>query len=571
MKTLRLDDSSYTVIWERALRRLQERSDWWSHREPSDPGVTLLEMWAVLCDMQSFYLDQLQESHYRGFLKLLGIPADQGSSARVRILFRRVTESCILPPGTKMLADTMVFETVGEEELTANRICGLIRGADGYRAPAMLLSRKYSLSLKRSEELFSILLEKPLKAGHRFSFYVLLDERLQRNPPAPGFSLVRLVWEYETESGWRTARTLRDETAGLLYSGYICLETDFPMKAGEGGCEIRCRVAEGEYDELPTLYTISLNTIEAVQKDTRCCQEYGSFSQSRAGIEMRSYLARTGRIRVFSKQGEGLWKEITGECRIDPPVTAGGQSRYIYYHGDADVKFICSAEGFEEEYRPCPITGVTAQRIVFPWKNILRDSVELMLAQDEEGLYMEYRMTDPEEIRVPAAWHWGEREGEIVFGDGRHGDIPKASKGGLLLTSLALFGGEKGNVSIGRVRRLERQEFFPGVFCTNLMTGRGGRDRRSFAEQFREAGASLAGLNRIVTGEDAAELAVRAPGLLVREAGAEWRDNCLVVTIKPKAASMGKYCMERYREIAEAYLEQYRPAGIGIRVEIAGR
>lgn len=570
MEALKLDDSSYTAIWERVVHRLQERSGWWSHREFSDPGITLLEMWAVLCDMQSFYLDQIQESHYRGYLKLLGIPADQGSCACVRTLFRRVAEECVLPPGTKLLADTMVFETVVEEELTDNRICSLIRGADGYRAPAMLFSRKCSFALKRSEVLFSILLEKPLKAGHRFSLYVLLDERRQRNPPAPGFSLVRLAWEYETEGGWRTARTLRDETEGLLCSGYVCLETDFPMKAGQdGSCEIRCRVAEGEYDELPTLYSISMNTVEAVQRDTRCCQEYGSFSQSCAGIELRSYLAKTGRIRVFAGLGEGLWKEITGECRMDPPVTAGGQKRYVYFHGNADVKLVCSAEGFEEEYRPCPITGVTAQRIVLPWKNILRDSVELMLAQDEEGLYREYRMTDPEEIRVPAAWHWGE-EGEIVFGDGRHGDIPKASEGGLLLTSLALFEGERGNVSIGRVRRLERPELFPNMSCINPMTGRGGRDRKSFAEQFREAGAALSGLNRIVTGEDAAELAVRVPGLLIQEAAAEWRENRLVVVIRPKAASMGKYCTERYREIAEAYLEQYRPAGIKIQVEIAG-
>lgn len=568
METLKLDDSSYTAIWERVARRLQEQSDWWSHRELSDPGITLLEMWAVLCDMQSFYLDQLQESHYRGYLKLLGIPADQGSSACVRVLFRHLEADCILPGGTKMLADTMVFETVGEEKLTDNRICGLIRGADGYRAPAMLLSRKYSLGLKQAEVLFSLLLEKPLEEGQRFSFYILVDERRQRNPAAPGFSLVRLIWEYETAEGWRAARILEDETEGLLYSGYVRLETDCPMAAGqEGGYGIRCRLAEGEYDELPTLYKISLNAVEAVQKDTRCCQEYGRFSGSCTGAELHSYLAKTGRVRVFARQGEGLWKDITGECRIDPPVTAERKRRYAYFQGDAEVKFVCSTEGFEEEYRPCPITGVTAQRIVLPWKNILRDSVELMLAQDEEGLYREYRGTDPEEIRVPAAWHWGEEESELVLGDGRHGDIPKASEAGLLLTSLALFEGEKGNVSIGRIRRLEQPELFPGMSCTNLMPGKGGRNRRSCAEQFRQLSAVPGSLNRMVTGEDAARLARSVPGLLIQDAGAEWKENRMVVTIRPRTP-LGKYCRERYREMAEAYLDQYRPAGVGVRVEI---
>lgn len=569
LEPLKLDDSSYTAIWKKAVRKLQERAGWWSHRELSDPGITLLEMWAILCDMQSFYLDQVQESHYRGYLKLLGIRPDEGSCAHVRILFRHVAADCTLPAGTRLVADTMTFETLEEAELTDNSICGLLRGADGYRASGMLLSRKYSLGLKKAEVLFSFLLKKPLRTGHRFSFFILLDERQQRNPPVPGFSLVRLVWEYQTEEGWREARTLQDETGGLLYSGSICLKTDRPMAAGrEGSYEIRCRVAEGEYDEMPTLYKISLNAVEAVQKNTRCCQEYGRFSESCVRAELRSYLAKTGKVQVFAEQGEGLWRDITAGCRIDPPITAERQRRFVYFQGEANVKFVCSAEGFEEEYGPCPVTGVTGQRILLPWETVLRDSVELMLAQDEDGLYREYRRTDPEEIRFGNAWHWGEKQNEIVLGDGRHGDIPEASERGILLTSLALFEGEGGNVSIGRVRGLETPGLFPEMYCSNLMTGRGGRSRRLPSEQFREAGAALEGLNRVVTREDAAELARRIPGLLVRDARAEWKENRLVVTIVPKV-SLGRYCEEQYRNMAERYLEQYRPAGIGIRVEIA--
>ncbi|MCM1057190.1 MAG: hypothetical protein NC517_06235 [Firmicutes bacterium] len=569
MELLELDNSSYSDIWEKVREKLRERADWWSHRELSDPGVTLLEMWAVLCDMQSFYLDQMQESHYRGYLKLLGIPPDTGSCARVMIQFWQVAADCILPAGTRLLADTMSFEIPAEMELTANRICGLIRGADGYRASAMLLSRKFRLALKKSEFLFTFALEKPVQAGRRFLFFVLVDERRKRNPPIPEFSLVRLAWEYRTAHGWREAKTLKDETYGLLYSGCVCLETDYPMTAGENGrYEIRCRVAEGEYDEMPTLYKISLNAVEAVQKDTRCCQEYGAFSQECGRAEMQSYLAKTGEIRVFAEQGEGFWKEITDRCRIEPPIAAEGQSRYVYFQGDARVKFVCSGEGFEEEYGPCPIAGVTGQRIQLPWKNILRDSVELMLAQDESGLYREYRRTEPEEIRVDNAWHWDERENEIVLGDGRHGDIPPACEKGLLLTSLALFEGEQGNVSIGRVRRLEKKELFPKISCSNLLAGVGGRTPQSPSEQFKRVGEALGQINRIVTKEDAEKLAVRTPGLRVRSARAQWQDNKLKVTIFP-GVSLEEYCREQYRKAAEQYLEQYRLAGMGISVETA--
>lgn len=574
---IKLDDSSYDTIWERALARLKGRGEWWSHREISDPGITLMEMWAVLCDMQSFYLDQIQESHYRGFLKLLGIRPDNGSCAEVWIQFQNVRQDCILPAGVRMLADTMVFETTEEVELTANRICGFFRG-DGGQASDMLLFRKSRLELKKAEMLFSFLLKRPLGAGHKLSLFVLVDETGRRNPPGQGFSpLVRLGWEYWTEEGWRAAEVLRDETLGLFYSGCVCLLTDTPMRAREGrGYEIRCRILEGEHDEMPVLYKISLNAARVIQRDTCCCQEYGVFSRSCLRVELKSYLGKTGLIRVFARQGKELWREITGDCGIGPPIGPGRQKRYVYFNGEAEVKFVCSREGFEEEYGPCSVTGVTGQRIPLPWDNILRDSVELMLPMggpmggpmEEEGLYREYKCADPEEVRLENAWHWQDGEGSIVLGDGRHGDIPPASGKGLLLTSLALFQGEKGNVSIGRIRCLERPELFHQITCSNPLAGKGGRGRLQPSAQFAEAADELKKPNRIVTCEDAERLAGEVPGLLVKSTKARWQGGMLVVTIEPKVTLESGYCRQQYKRMAERYLEQYRPAGMGLKIEL---
>lgn len=568
MKPIMLDDSSYDAIWERALASLKGRGDWWSHRDISDPGITLMEMWAVLCDMQSFYLDQIQESHYRGYLKLLGIRPDNGRCAGVWVQFKDIRQDCILPAGTRVLADTMVFETTEEIGLTANRICGFFRG-DGSRVLDMLLSRKSRFELKKAEVLFSFLLKRPLRAGHRLSFFVLLDETGQRNPPGQDFfPLVRLGWEYWTEEGWREARVLRDDTLGLLYSGCVCLLTDASMRVREGrGYEIRCRVLEGTFDEMPVLYKVSLNVVQVMQRDTCCCQEYGVFSRSCPKIEMQSWLGKTGLIRVFARQKKELWREITGDCGIGPPISPGRQKRYVYFKGEAEVKFVCCREGFEEEYGPCAVIGVTGQRIPLPWENIMRDSVELMLPMGDEGLYRDYIRVDPEEVRLENAWHWRDGEDCIVLGDGRHGDIPPASQKGLLLTRLALFQGEKGNVSIDRIRCLERPELFHGITCSNPMPGKGGRARREPSVQFAEAADELQRLKRIVTCEDAERLAGEVPGLLVKSAKARWQEGMLVVTIEPKPTLGNGDCRQQYRTMAERYLEQYRPAGIRLRVE----
>ena len=124
LEKISLDESSYESVYENAMARIRKAAPWWTHREASDPGITLLEMWSVLADMQSFYLDQVQDSHYRKYLKLLGIPLQEGQCASVWVSFEDIREDIRLPRGTKLTADKMVFETEEEEELTANSLCG---------------------------------------------------------------------------------------------------------------------------------------------------------------------------------------------------------------------------------------------------------------------------------------------------------------------------------------------------------------------------------------------------------------------------------------------------------------
>lgn len=569
----KLDIINYDKIWEKVLEKLERRASRWSHREVSDPGITLLEMWAVLCDMQCFYLDQIQESHYRKYLRLLGIAPDEGNCAEAWVLFQDVEEDCTLPAGTRLLADTTVFETEEPAALIANCICGLTKEEKGKQVVVVQHKRKNRIILPRAGILFSILLKEPLREGQEFLLHVLLDETIGRNPVPPDFSLVSLAWEYWTQEGWREAETLRDDTCGLLRSGCICLRVDSSMKDyGEVDGEkyrIRCRVREGEYDAMPVLYKVSLNMVRVLQKKTLCCHEDGEFPESGGQIKLQSYLARTGSIRVLADQGDCRWKEITEACDIDPPVTAKGEERYVRFRGKGKVRVLCYAEEFTEKFGACPTTGVAGQQIRIPWENVLRNSVELMLAQDETGCYREFSCREPEETRYDNAWHWQEEGNSIVLGDGRHGSIPTASENGLLFVSLSLSKGRKGNVSIGRIDCLENKFLFPKMTCENPMPGREGRDRKLPSDQFREAGESLKYLNRIVTKEDAAELAKRTPGLLIEDAKAQWQDLTIVVTVVPKASVKGGNYVQRYRDEVEKYLEQYRPAGTRIRVEMA--
>ena len=573
-----LDDSSFEELYGQAMERLRRQAPWWTHTEVSDPGIMLVEMWAMLTDMQSFYLDQVQESHYRKYLKLLGIRPEEGECARTWVFFEQVGEERTVPGGTKLLADGLVFETEEEVRLAKNDLVGFYLESGRNLIRKMKLSRKSSFALGQGEQLFSFALEEPPAPGKIFSFFVLMKEYPKRRRDERDFWLVRLGWEYRTKEGWREAQVVRDDTRGLLYSGLICLRMDTPMSGeGENGYEIRCLVREGDFDVRPVLYKLYLNAAAVVQRDTLCCREEFLFTKDVHRVALQSYLARTGRLWILRKRTDGpgtedgeLWEDITDSphIRLDPPVTAECPERYLTYAGEGQVRVVCSDARIAPEELVREVTGISTQQITMPWNNrVLRSGTEIMLGQGGKGLYRRCRRAEPEEDRYGNAWHWKDGETVIVLGDGRHGEIPPPSVNGLHFVSLVLWEGEKGNVAVGRITGWERPELFPGIVCLNRLPAGGVRDCKSPSEQFREVGKQLSYSGRMITGADMEILAMRTPGLLLAKAHAGWKDGVLEVTLTPQN-KLSRCCEECYRRQAERYLEQYRIAGTRMRIEI---
>ncbi len=575
-----LDDSSYRDIYEKAMERLQRQAPWWTHREISDPGITLLELWALLADMQSFYLDQIQESHYRKYLKLLGIAPDEGECARAWIFFDQVEEACTIPRGTKLLADRMVFELEEDTVLTPNCLTGFYQDDDINRIEVMGMRRKTRFVLaedkngKGNKPLFTLWLKNAVEKGQELTLFVLLSEKDDRNPATGEFRMAYLAWEYRTSSGWREAETVFDETGGLLYSGRVRLRVDGEMAAAEKGYAIRCRIREGAYDVMPVLYKICLNTGRVIQRDTRCCEESFFLSGRQPCAFLQSYLAKTGEVQVFIRRGEDIWEDITKDCEIDPPVTAERRVRCVrpadrYFRDkETEYRIVCSTQETNRQYRPCHITGVTAQQLELPWQGIIKKQVKFMLRQETHGrLFREYRQQEPEETRFENAWHW--QEGDIRLGDGRHGDIPGEAEDGLLLTSLCLSAGEKGNVAIGKITSWEKPELFGNIVFCNMMAGRGGRDGQKPSARFREAGEIFSRQNRLVTEGDICRLAMETPGLLIRDAKVCRRDGAVWVAIVPKKPLNNEYCVRKYETETAKYLEQYRIAAGRFKITVA--
>lgn len=584
MERIKLDDSRYEAVYEKALERIRTQAPWWTHRELSDPGIMLVEMWALLCDMQSFYLDKIQESHYRKYLKLLGAAQDEGECAGVWVFFENVGADCILPGGTKLLAGKIVFETEDEARLTTNRMVSFYPGAGGVsggnRIRAMETRRKNSFALKNPACLFSFGLQRGVKAGEELTFFVLLDQRQGRNPAGEGFCMAELSWEYWTAEGFCRAKALYDDTRGLLYSGKVCLRIGKDMTPEENGeYPIRCRVVRGAYDVLPTIYRICFNAVYARQQDTLCSSRELVYEGLQEKTELKSYLEKTGEIRVYIKTGPTIWREVTGQCSITPPVTSLREERFIIpgeelreenRQGEPLVlKLVSSVPGFAAGYEPWDVTGVTTQEIPLRWENVKRDRVSLMLRKrDGSPEFESYVPASEEQEDYDNVWHWKEDEEVIVLGDGRHGAIPEYAGDGLRITQLALWEGERGNIAIDRIKGFQREELFEGIKCRNYMPGGGGRKRLSSSESFLRLGGVLRRQNRMASGEDIKRLALETPGLIIKGAEVCFREGEIIVTIEIPEAVRESCCRERYVKEVQAQLEPYRILGTVLRVRI---
>lgn len=85
--TPNLDDRHFQDIVDEAKKRIPHYCKEWTDHNVSDPGVTLIELFAWMTDMTLYRLNQVPDLHYIRFLELLGIQLQGPVPARVPVTF----------------------------------------------------------------------------------------------------------------------------------------------------------------------------------------------------------------------------------------------------------------------------------------------------------------------------------------------------------------------------------------------------------------------------------------------------------------------------------------------------
>jgi predicted phage baseplate assembly protein len=122
----KLDDREFQDIVDEALSLIPRYAPEWTNHNPSDPGITLVELAAWMTDLILYRLNRVPEKNYVAFLNLLGIKLKAPRAAHALIQFRLVEGATRqrVPKGTQVSTpqgteeDTITFETARDLLIT---------------------------------------------------------------------------------------------------------------------------------------------------------------------------------------------------------------------------------------------------------------------------------------------------------------------------------------------------------------------------------------------------------------------------------------------------------------------
>lgn len=559
---LPLDDRTYASILEEARRRIPKRMPEWTDENAHDPGMTMLELFSWLTEMQQFYLSRIPDANRRKFLDLLGYAPLEAASARVEASFGDILSPVTLPRGTKLRAKGETFETTEQVRLVPLSIERVVTRTER-EANDMTASNSqgdvsyyaFGREAVRGSRLYIALDREPVLGQ-----LVTLSVQLVNSLNLLGDQVVpsaKVSWkaygldELTGQPGWLPLETYEDETVHLTYSGRITFFFEsrlLPVIVHPANDRPRywicCTLEEPGYEFPPRIDRMLLNTAMAEHRDTRSeTLEFNGPGLPNWRLEADSCLARYGDLRVQVREEDGRWREwrqvpdfknagpedrcFTLETRTDGTraVRFGDGVRGMAPPaGKGNVRRIHSDKGFGGQRWLGRSNGLPHQRFeLYDIAVRRRDELRLQVGEpgDKPGewLWEDWQAVDSFDRSGPLDRHfvYDREKGEIRFGNDENGAIPPVcEEPNICMTSCVLGGGERGNIQPQLLTEwaVPEQKAL-GIAVTNAGHGWGGEEAESLADCVGRLQTDLRQPFRAVTDEDYASIAMQTPGLKV--------------------------------------------------------
>ncbi len=469
-----LDDLRFQRdLVDEARRRIVRYCPEWTDYNLSDPGITLIELFAWMTEMIVYRLNRVPEKNFFKFMELIGIHLQPASSARTELTFWLSTPfplgpedstTAVIPQGTEIATlateeePEIIFTTDRRLTIIPPHLSQLRREADFHKnyAPRLGIETFYAFS-QRPQEGDTFYLgfdENQDLSGHilRLTFQCEQTQAVgirREDPP--------LVWECSVGNGqWHELSPSnrpneRDTTGGLnnpqgSLTLYLPLSFKVDQVNGRPGYWLRCRFEprrpeQGRYSESPRLIAISAYSLGATVPATHAVFAYGEelgLSHGEAG-------------QLFQLQHAPILSLQPGET-VEVEEKRHGEVVFVPWQVVPDFS---NSSRYDRHYTLDTATGEVAFGPA---------------VRQRDGSVIQYG-------RVPEA---GRR---IRFSQYRYG------------------GGIIGNVPAGKLQTL--RSAIPYIDrVANLIPARGGRDQESLSEAKMRVPQELRAQQRAVTADD---------------------------------------------------------------------
>ncbi len=489
LPTPNLDDLRFQRdLVDEARRRIIRYCPEWTDYNLSDPGITLIELFAWMTELLTYRLNRVPEKNYIKFLEMLGVQLQPASSAHVELTFRlstpfpigpEDTTSAIVPAGIEVATRAtdeekeVIFTSDTRLLITPPRLTQLRREADFVKnyLPRLGVEIFYAFSQPRPQEGDTFYLgfdDAQDVSGHILRLDFTCEETqatgVRRSDPP-------WVWECSTGDGeWLEVAPSqyageKDTTGGLNNPrGQLIFYLPLLMKAaqvhGRNAYWLRCRVE-------------------------RRREEQGMYTQSPRVTGVTAYtLGATG----LATHAVVVRDEVLGQTTGNP-----GQ---LFHLQHAPVLALRTEETIEiEELRD-------GELVFIPWTRVDDFS--------QSDRYERHFVLDSS-------------TGEISFGpcirqsDGamrQYGRVPEANRQ-VRFTQYRHGGGIIGNVPANRIEVLKSAVPYIDRVA-NLVRAEGGRDSETLEEAQMRARREIRAQQRAVTAEDYESLAKLASRSVAR-------------------------------------------------------
>jgi predicted phage baseplate assembly protein len=377
---INLDDRTFESLYQELRRRIPVYTPEWTDHNDSDPGITLMQLFAWLGEMIVWRLNRVPAKNFVKFLELVGIdlfpPAP--AVAELRFSLVKAAVSTIVPAGTQVALGAasdgppVVFETDAELTVVGLELVS-VQSFDGSRfteyADANALDAPpgfppLSLTPQAKAALY---------LGFGAAFPSGLQQRLTLHAASPGTTAsvagggdsnavaappVEAYWEYWSgdTSGWRRLSIQKDTTVALTKSGYVTFDAPSDHQARKVGLRtkptdapaywLRYRIQNllgSGYETPPVLEGVLMNTVSATNAVTEREELLGASSgRPNQTFQLARYpvLPRPpgvgGIIAVNEDDGQGYvtWSEVPDFAGSGPT-----DKHYVLARSSGTVKF----------------------------------------------------------------------------------------------------------------------------------------------------------------------------------------------------------------------------------------